>query len=64
MTMKIDLTQKRISFNYHFDVSIDGSPVCRAKANRTVWPFLRKITVSDPTDSEILSIAREIFFCA
>ncbi len=60
--MRIDLTQKIFSPNYHFDISIDGNPAYKATANRTVWPFLRKVVLTDLEQNQILTMKQRNIF--
>lgn len=56
--MKIDVSQKKVSFNYEYEISKDGVHCYTAQAGRVIWPFFRKIVIRNTSGEEIASLAQ------
>lgn len=60
--MNIELTQKKLSAHYQFVIHINGEKKYYAKANRTVWPFFRKIEVNTLEEKTVLTLKQKKYW--
>ena len=57
--MELIVKQSKLKFNYEYKIYDHDKIIYTAKANRTIIPYLRRISIYDLNDIEVFSLKQE-----